>query len=148
MREFKTEIDIDAPPEDVWVVLADTRAYGEWNPLVHRLDGKLKTGEKIAIDLYLGGEKAMRFTPVLKNVEPGRELRWLGRLFVPGLFDGEHYFRLEPKAGGTRLVHGERFSGILVPLLLAIVGKKTERGFRALNTALKQRAETPPQDRR
>jgi hypothetical protein len=30
------------------------------------------------------------------EVVPGRTLRWLGHLLVPGIFDGEHYFEIEP----------------------------------------------------
>jgi len=30
-----------------------------------------------------------------------RELRWLGRLLIPGLFDGEHSLRLEPTLDAT-----------------------------------------------
>jgi len=59
---------------------------------------------------------------------------------VPGLFDGEHGFRLEAIAGGCRLHHGETFNGILVPLFGRMLDD-TERGFAALNAALKERAE-------
>jgi hypothetical protein len=30
------------------------------------------------------------FKPKVLSVRPERELRWLGRLFVRGVFDGEH----------------------------------------------------------
>jgi hypothetical protein len=64
-------------------------------------------------------------------------LRWLGRVGLPGLFDGEHGFRLEAVAGGCRLHHGERFSGLLVPLFGRMLDA-TEQGFGALNQALKE----------
>ena len=38
----------------------------------------------------------MTFKPRVLNAEPERELRWLGHLLVPGLFDGEHSFTIEP----------------------------------------------------
>jgi len=45
----------------------------------------------------------------------GRELRWLGRFLVPGLFDGEHYFIIAAcPEGGVRFIQGGRFSGVLV----------------------------------
>jgi hypothetical protein len=87
------------------------------------------------------GGRAMTFKPTVTVVDPSLELRWLGRLLLPGLFDGEHRFRLEPLDGDrTRFVQSERFSGILV----AFSGKglaKTERGFDAMNEALKLRVE-------
>jgi hypothetical protein len=41
----------------------------------------------------------------MKSVEtlvPGRELAWLGGLFVPGLFDGRHRFALEDIGAAER----------------------------------------------
>jgi hypothetical protein len=65
----------------------------------------------------------------------------LGHLLIPGVFDGEHYFLLEPLGDGkTRLMQGERFSGLLVCLLSGTLSA-TEAGFKAMNTALKQEAE-------
>ena len=83
--------------------------------------------------------KAMSFRPRVLVAEPGRELRWLGRVLLPGLLDGEHSFTLEPVAGGTRLTQAERFSGALVPL----VGRALDVGddFAAMNDALRVRAE-------
>ena len=84
----------------------------------------------------------MSFKPKLLAVEPGRELRWLGRFLVPGLFDGEHYFLLEPDgSGGTRFTHGENFSGLFVAMMGAKGFANIEQGFDAMNRALKERAE-------
>jgi hypothetical protein len=75
------------------------------------------------------------------TVRPERELRWLGQLFISGLFDGEHYFLLEPiGAERTRLTQGENFSGLLVGVLGGALSA-TESGFKAMNTALKHEAE-------
>jgi hypothetical protein len=83
----------------------------------------------------------MRFKPTVLSVRPERELRWLGRLLFSGIFDGEHYFLLEPIGNSrTRLTQGEKFSGLLVGLLSGTLSA-TEEGFKAMNTALKQRAE-------
>ena len=74
-------------------------------------------------------------------VEPNAELAWRGSAAIPGLFAGRHYFRLEPEgAGACRLVHGEDFSGLLVPFFGGILAD-TEKGFHAMNAALKARAE-------
>jgi uncharacterized protein YndB with AHSA1/START domain len=42
MRELSTEIEIDAPPADVWRVLSDSEAYPEWNPFIRKLEGDLR----------------------------------------------------------------------------------------------------------
>jgi hypothetical protein len=54
---------------------------------------------------------------------------------------GEHVFQLESVGEGkTRFTQAERFSGVLVPLFGFFIGR-TERGFEAMNQALKARAE-------
>jgi hypothetical protein len=60
---------------------------------------------------------------------------------VPGIFDGEHYFLLEPIGENrTRLTQGEKFSGLFVGLLGGTLAAAAT-GFKAMNTALKQQAE-------
>jgi hypothetical protein len=75
------------------------------------------------------------------TAQAARELRWKGKLLLPGIFDGEHSFRLEPSGDRTRFVHGEKFSGLLVALMGASSFKQIERGFRDMNEAIKKRAE-------
>src|SRR3954463_1293503 len=88
------------------------------------------------------GGKPMTFTPRVTHVEPGRRLAWLGRLGIPGLFDGAHSFTLEPLDDShTRLVQSESFTGILVWFSGGLL-KKTEAGFQAMNDALKERLMT------
>src|ERR1700754_252730 len=94
-REIQHQIDIDDGPGRVWAVLTDTAAYGEWNPFVRRLDGELRTGARLEVEIAPPGGRAMTFKPTVLAAEEGRELRWLGRLFAPRVFDGEHRFRLE-----------------------------------------------------
>lgn len=136
------EIEIDAPPAAVWSVLADTSSYPDWNPFVRRLSGNLEEGARLEARIHAPGGRAMTFKPVVLAAEPERELRWRGRLFVPGLFDGEHCFRLEPLAGGrTRFIQSERFSGVLVRPLRRMLAQ-TLVGFEQMNGALKERVES------
>lgn len=83
----------------------------------------------------------MTFKPTVLAAEPGKELRWLGRFLVPGLFDGEHSFHLEELPHGrTRFTQAERFAGLLVGLSRGTLAK-TRDGFEQMNVALKQRVE-------
>ena len=140
-RYIEHEIEIDAPPAVVWAQLADTHAYGDWNPFVRRLTGELTDGAKLTVEIAPPGGRAMTFKPTVLAAEEGRELRWLGRFLMPGLFDGEHSFRLEElPAGRTRFTQAERFRGLLVAPARATF-EKTRLGFEQMNRALKQRAE-------
>ena len=101
----------------------------------------VKEGEQLIVRLEPPGGKGMTIKPTVLAAEPDRELRWKGRLFVPGLFDGEHAFRIEPlDRERSRFVHGERFTGILVGLVKGVLDK-TEAGFEQMNAALKKRVE-------
>ena len=141
MRELRAKIEIDAPPERVWQVLTDFAAYPEWNPFIRSIEGEPEVGSRLKVRIEPPGGRGMTFRPTVQAAEPGRELRWLGRLFLPGLVDGEHRLALEPLQGGrSRFIQGERFSGLLVGLLTRTL-TATERGFQQMNEALKRRVE-------
>jgi hypothetical protein len=142
VRSISHTIEIDAAPEAVWGELADTAAYPGWNPFVRRLDGQLEQGAQLSVEIEPPDGRAMTFKPTVLEAEPGRRLRWLGRLLLRGLFDGEHSFEIEPLgANRSRLTQAERFSGLLVRPLAGSTLEKTERGFEAMNRALKERVE-------
>ncbi len=141
-HDLRTEIDIDATPEIVWEVLTDLGKYQEWNPFIVESSGDVAPGNRLVNRMQPPGGKAATFRPTVTEVEPARTFEWLGRLGVPGVFDGRHRFELEPTpSGGTRVIHTERFRGLLVRLLQESLDTRTLEGFRAMNTALKTRAE-------
>ena len=141
MREIQTEIEIGAAPEEVWRVLTDFAAYPEWNPFVKSASGEPREGGRLEIFVQVPEGRGMRFKPKVLRAEPARELRWIGGLPVPGLFNGEHIFKLEPAGPGrTRFLHGERFTGLLIPFMGATL-EKTRRGYELMNEALKARVE-------
>jgi hypothetical protein len=142
MKELRTEINIAASPEAVWSVLTDFAAFPQWNPFITEASGEQKVGGKLRIRVATTSGKGMVFKPTVLACETNRELRWLGRLGIPGLFDGEHGFTLEPIGDGrTRLTQREVFTGLLVPLLARSLEDGTKKGFEAMNLALKERAE-------
>jgi hypothetical protein len=140
LKELRSEIDIAAPPARIWEILTDFESYPEWNPFILTLGGDLRQGAPLTVRIRPPGRRAMTLRPTVVALEPERELRWLGKLVVGGIFDGEHSHRLESADAGTRYVQSERFSGILVPFTDGIL-RSTREGFEAMNSALKSRAE-------
>ena len=141
-KQLRTQITIDATPERVWQVLTDFDAYPQWNPFMTQVSGTPARGERLTIHMQPEGGRAMTFRPTVREAVPQRRLRWLGRLLVPGIFDGEHSFTIEPQDdGGVRLVQQEDFRGVLVPLLAKSLDRRTLPAFERMNQALKQRAE-------
>lgn len=140
-RHISRTIEIDATPAEVWAVLTDTASFPAWNPFIRRLEGELRPGAKLSVTIQPPGHRSSTFRPTVLAADPARELRWLGRALIAGIFDGEHSFHLEPlPTGGTRLTQAERFSGILVRPFRTTLDS-TELGFRQMNEALKARVE-------
>ena len=145
MKRIETEITIAGTPERVWSVLTDLARYPDWNPFIRRASGHVRPGARLELRIHPPGGRAMTFRPTVREASPGRELRWLGHLGIPGLFDGEHAFTLEPSGvGGTRVRHREEFRGVLPHLLPRSMFERTRAGFEAMNRALKAAVEGTP----
>lgn len=142
MKKIHTDIMIHAPKDKVWQILSDFRAYPEWNPFIKKIEGQMKEGSRLAVDLQPEGKSPMKFTPDVTEVKEGKRFEWLGSLFFKGLFDGRHFFELEVvDEHKTRFIHGEQFKGILSGLIFKMVGDSTKASFSSMNEALKARAE-------
>ncbi|MFD8145858.1 SRPBCC family protein [Streptomyces sp. NPDC059708] len=140
-RNITTEITIDATPEEVWEVLTDLPRYCVWNPFIRQAGGELAPGGRLRLTMYAESGRPTTFHPTVKVFTPVTELRWTGHFLVRGLFDGEHFLRLSEGPGRTtRLEHGERFRGLLVPFLGGLL-EGTARNFTAMNEALRTRVE-------
>jgi hypothetical protein len=141
MKTIRVVTEIAAPVETVWAELSAVSEYAEWNPFITSFEGELVVGGRLEVRIAPPGGRPMTFRPTITELEEGTRLEWLGRLLLPGVFDGRHSFHLEAiGTGRTRLTQSEQFSGILVPL----TGKTLERtraGFEAMNEALRLRAE-------
>ena len=142
MKTLYSEIEIIGTPEQVWAHLTDLDRFCDGNPFIQQAIGEIRLGATIEAHLALPNGMKMVVKPTVIKVEPKQELRWLGHLWVKGLFDGEHYFEIEPLAGNrVRLRHGEHFRGVLAAPLFALIGKNTVAGFVAMNEALKAEVE-------
>jgi hypothetical protein len=86
-------------------------------------------------------QRGITLHPKVLSAIPGQELKWLGHLLVPGIFDGERHFLIqENNVHRVTLVQEEAFKGVLVPFTGKML-EKTKQGFVRMNEALKSRAE-------
>ena len=141
MKNIQTEILILADTAKVWDVLMNFDSYPKWNPFITSISGERKLGNRLTVSINPPGGKGMTFKPNILTLEANKEFRWKGKLGINGIFDGEHYFILEfLENNKTKFIHGEKFSGLLVPL----VGKmldKTQKGFQLMNESIKKECE-------
>lgn len=141
MKRIQAVIEIDAPVQTVWAELSAVSSYAEWNPFITSFEGAFVLGTRAAVRIAPPGGRPMVFRPTITHVEDGARLEWLGRVGLPGIFDGRHSFQLEAIGDDrTRLTQAEEFSGVLVPLTGSML-EKTRAGFEAMNEALRLRAE-------
>ncbi|KQQ03889.1 MULTISPECIES: SRPBCC domain-containing protein [unclassified Rathayibacter] len=134
-----TTVDIIATPEEVWEVLSDFSAYGEWSNF-SRVDGTAELGSTLRMRMRMPG---FWFSSTVTAVDEARELQWSATLLSAGLFLGEHSFVLSvTDDGGTRVHNTETFSGALTGPFTGLFAKNHgDGGYAAFNQSLKRRVE-------
>jgi len=141
-RSLETSIVINESPDKVWEKIIAFGNYKQWSPFIKSIEGELKAGQSLKIFIQPEGQDGMVFTPTVLNVDEEKELRWLGKLGVRGIFDAEHYFKLEKLKGNqTKVVHGENFTGLLAAAIWLLIEKSITQGFISQNKAIKEAVE-------
>ena len=123
-------------------MFTDFASYPDWNPFIRSLEGQPLVGERVRVRLQPAGQRGVTLRPTVRAYTPQRELRWLGRLGLPRIFDGEHRFILEAVADGrrTRFTQSEEFRGVLVPFLGSML-RTTEAAFGSMVSAARIEAD-------
>jgi len=137
-------IDIDAPAERVWAILADLSRYGEWNPFTPRIDASLVIGEPVVLHVAMKpGKPLIVQREVCSANDPAKwELGWglqMGPAFVLRANRIQRLTRLGSER--TRYDTSDTFSGLLVPIVMGLYRADIQRGFDGVARALKERAE-------
>ena len=109
-KTFLVEIWVPAPPEAVWEVLIDTRAYPQWNPVFVEVDGTYAKGETVLNRVREPGGVILEMTATVETFLPNAELRQSGG--IPGILTFNHRWLLEPADGGTKVIQHEVDRGI------------------------------------
>ncbi|MCA3220154.1 MAG: SRPBCC domain-containing protein [Burkholderiales bacterium] len=140
MHEIKTQIDIDAPAAVVWSILADFAAYGRWNPLIPGVLGRAGEGRRIEITAAGANGRRQSARPTIVRLRENREMQWVERWRLPGMFSAERRFRIELRSRGVRFHYIEKRGGLWALLSSAGVAR-LQPGVAAMARALKERAE-------
>jgi uncharacterized protein YndB with AHSA1/START domain len=136
----RAEIEVAAPPEIVWAVLADIDSWPSWNPEVKSasLDGPLTKGTQFRWKAGPG-----TITSTIQIVEPPRLIAWTGKTVGIAAI---HVYRLEPRGDATIVASEESWDGLVVKLLrrplAKTLQKTTDSGLRHLKTEAERRAAT------
>jgi len=141
MKELYTEIQINASPTTVWNILTDFDNFSRWNPFIKEISGNIEVGSQIYVHIKPPHSNAMKFKPKLLKYETEKEIRWIGKFYLPKLVDGEHSLSIKKLDNENVLfVQKETFSGLLVPFISGLLND-TRTGFKLMNNELKKEAE-------
>lgn len=142
MHELHTDIEIAAPPEDIWSALVDFSAYSGWNPFIRHVRGGPEEGASLDVRIRPPSARARKIRATVLVVRPMRELRCRMRFLMPEVFEAEHWCLLMPLAEGeVRFEQHLWIDGLASPFLRNRVDRNISRGFREMNAALKGRVE-------
>ena len=142
MKAIETHIIVDCTPEKIWDILTNFEKYESWNPFMTKVEGDAKLGAKIKVQIRTMKGKQRIYHPIITRFEINKELRWKGKSFLPGIFDGERIFLIDKTADNkVAFFHKELFSGLGVKLVGNKLDENLSEGFEKMNLALKKRAE-------
>jgi uncharacterized protein YndB with AHSA1/START domain len=129
------EIQIAAPPEAVWAIMADLSGWPEWNSDVKSMtfEGPLEPGSTFR---WRSGSTSLVST--LNVVDGPHEIGWTG---VTMRIHAVHVFRFEPSNGGTLASSAESFRGFIPSVLKTYSRKVLQRGIDGILESLKAEAE-------
>lgn len=151
-----TEIQITAPVDRIWRVLADFAAYGDWNPFIKAVRGQAAPDAALEFDLAYtkeyGSAKVIRVTEAAKvtGMMPPRYFSWVwNHGFGAWWLSAEHVFRLKERDDGRVFFFHEVFyTGLSMVKLLGFldfrrdaVERKAKLSMMKMNEALKERVE-------
>ncbi|HEB62675.1 MAG TPA: SRPBCC domain-containing protein [Bacteroidetes bacterium] len=171
MKKLNTQIEINAPDYEVWMILNQFYAYELWNPFISEVDGDLKVGNKIKVTLSLGMNrinkriaannkanptkeselflpeddivnKSSSFKVKITHFDENKRLSWERKSFFLGTY--AHDFILEQKSDNQTIFHNNiQMSGFLVSIGWNSSIKKIYRsGLELMNEALKRKIES------
>jgi len=142
LKAIETHIIVDCTPEKIWDILTNFEKYESWNPFMTKVEGDAKLGAKIKVQIRTMRGKQRIYHPIITRFEINKELRWKGKSFLPGIFDGERIFLINKTADNkVAFFHKELFSGLGVKLVGNKLDENLGEGFEKMNLALKKRAE-------
>jgi hypothetical protein len=142
MLKLAQEALIDAPAGTVFDVITDLPRYAEWNPWILKAVGTPSEGATIRVRSLVGG-RLMRVDHRILRSKPDTEFRWCDLGWFTRLAYGERARWLEPRGEGKVSYRVElTITGVLAPVVKAVLGRSLAWGLEAETRELKQRAET------
>ncbi len=139
MITLQAEVQIAAPAERIWELLADGASYVHWNPMLQWGAGTLTAESRRELTITLPGIPSFTQQPVFVAVIPQQELSWRHRLPVPGLLSWTQSFAIEQLSPEVRRVSQRVIlGGLLAPLYQFALGRLIQHALDTSSVALRR----------
>jgi len=129
---FESSIDIDAPPEKVWMLIDKLEQWPQWMPPIKKIErvskGPLTAGSQLSVTAKVSGLTVKLLMTIIKFV-PERTVVMQGKALGTSL---TRFYNLEPLNDKTRATIGGEVSGVLAWL--------ARRGGQAVSDEIAQAA--------
>lgn len=141
-HEIRTEIDIAAPPEKVWELITDIDAWQQWSPIINASKGVAAEGYTLSITMVgKDGADGPKYFPTIKHFDKPKYFHWQAVMITGAIMTNDKVFELEATPTGTRLIHKELFTGMMVPIFCNKFDENVPPMLNSMNVALKELAE-------
>lgn len=143
MQEIKTEIEISAPPSEVWKIITDIDRWQEWSPTINASQGVASIGSKLSITMMSKekGKDGPKYNPIITKLDEPKYFHWRAHMLAEFIFTNDKIFKLEEISSGTKLTHIETFKGLVTPMFRGQMEKGVPPMLNLMNKALKDLAE-------
>jgi carbon monoxide dehydrogenase subunit G len=129
---FASSIDIDAPPEKVWMLIDKLEQWPQWMPSIKKIErvskGPLALGSQLSVTAKVSGI-TIRLMMTITEFIPERSVVMKGKALGTRL---TRFYNLEPLNAKTRATVGGEVSGVLAWL--------ARRGGQAVSDEIAQAA--------
>ena len=131
-RETAVSIDIKADQSIIWTLLTNASDYPRWNSTFNSLEGDIKLGQKIGLNVKLDPKRT--FKVKVKEFEPENRMIW-------GDGKGNREFTLTDKGNGiVNFSMQEKIGGLMFPMYAKFIPPFDE-AFETFAADLKKEAE-------
>lgn len=142
MKEINTEIEILATPDKVWEILMDLPNWPKWNPIVNKIEGNLKIGEKLSITMSDSkGNDGKKYDSVITNIDTNERFSFIAKMMSSFMFSADRVIELKPTEKGTHFSQREIYTGLVVSLFWNKLNTDARKILNSMNAALKKAVE-------
>lgn len=141
-RAVEHRTGVQAPAEILWEVISDFATWGDWNPVHPRIEGALRIGTPLNVEVVLGGDAPAKVVEaVVQDWVPYEQLHWRTKR-LRGFVTAIRYIEIENMGpANATFSNGELFIGPLVRLVSRDERRRLRAAYTRMGEAVRERAE-------